>query len=53
MEQAGRSLKGQLRHAGRLDARAVAIVGESGIRVRAHGEERECDGIDAAVEALR
>ena len=29
LEQAGRSLKGQLKHAGRLDARAVAIVGDS------------------------
>jgi histidyl-tRNA synthetase len=52
MEQAGRSLKGQLKQAGRLDARAVAIVGADGIRIRADGGEHEVAGIDAAVEAL-
>ncbi|MFL5896651.1 MAG: histidine--tRNA ligase [Thermoleophilaceae bacterium] len=52
MEQAGRSLKGQLKHAGRLNARAVAIVAADGIRVRTGGSEREVDGVDAAVEAL-
>jgi histidyl-tRNA synthetase len=29
LEQAGRSLKGQLKHADRLGARAVAIVGDA------------------------
>jgi histidyl-tRNA synthetase len=52
MEQAGRSLKGQLKQAGRLGARAVAIVGADGIRVRSGGSEQEVEGVDAAVEAL-
>jgi len=34
MEQAGRSLKGQLKQASRAGARAVVIVGEAGVRVR-------------------
>jgi hypothetical protein len=52
MEQAGRSLKGQLKHAGRLGADAVAIVGADAIRVRRAGDEVAVDGVDAAVEAL-
>jgi histidyl-tRNA synthetase len=52
MEQAGRSLKGQLRHAGRLGADAVAIVGPETIRVRAGGSEEEVSGLDAAIEAI-
>ena len=34
MEQAGRSLKGQLRHAGRIDAETAVVVGPDGLRVR-------------------
>jgi hypothetical protein len=52
MEQAGRSLKGQLRQAGRLGADAVAIVGRESIRVRAGGSEQEVTGVDAAVAAI-
>jgi histidyl-tRNA synthetase len=52
MEQAGRSLKGQLRHAGRVGADAVAIVGPESIRVRAGGSEVEVQGVDAAVDAI-
>ena len=39
MEQAGRSLKGQLKHADRLGARATLIVGD-GDRGQGHGERR-------------
>ena len=52
MEQAGRSLKGQLRHAGRLRADAVAVVGPDSIRVRAGGAEQEVQGLDAAMAAI-
>jgi histidyl-tRNA synthetase len=34
IEQGGRSLKGQLKHASRLGARAVVIAGDDGLRVR-------------------
>jgi histidyl-tRNA synthetase len=46
LELAGRSLKGQLRHADRLGARYVAIVGENGrasLKDMQSGEERETD----------
>jgi histidyl-tRNA synthetase len=52
LEQAGRSLKGQLRHAGRLGADAVAIVGPESIRIRAGGSEEEVPDVDAAFEAI-
>ncbi len=52
MEQAGRSLKGQLKHAVRLGADAVAIVGEGSIRVRAGGSEQEVADVAAAVDAI-
>jgi histidyl-tRNA synthetase len=52
MEQAGRSLKGQLKQAGRLGAGAVAVVGPHSIRIRRDGGETEAAGIDAALEAL-
>jgi histidyl-tRNA synthetase len=52
MEQAGRSLKGQLKQAGRVGADAVAIVGPDSIRVRAGGSEQEVKGLDAAVAAI-
>ncbi len=46
LELAGRSLRGQLRHADRLGARYVAIVGEDGqasLRDMQSGEQRETD----------
>jgi histidyl-tRNA synthetase len=46
LELAGRSLKGQLRHADRLHARFVAILGENGtatLRDMQSGEERETE----------
>jgi histidyl-tRNA synthetase len=52
MEQAGRSLKGQMKHAGRLGADALAIVGAAGIRVRAGGSEQEVADVEAAVAAI-
>ena len=50
MEQAGRSLKGQLKHADRLAARGVFIVGET-IRWRNMdtGEQSEVTGVQEAV----
>ena len=50
LEQAGRSLKGQLKHADRLDAKAVAIVGD-GIEWKdmGTGEQRPVTNIQEAV----
>ncbi|MBX5468662.1 MAG: histidine--tRNA ligase [Thermoleophilaceae bacterium] len=51
LEQAGRSLKGQLKHADRIGARAVVIVADGGLRVRdmRSGEQREAaDAAEAA-----
>nr|MBA2793941.1 ATP phosphoribosyltransferase regulatory subunit [Thermoleophilaceae bacterium] len=50
VEQAGRSLKGQMKHASRIEARAVAIVGE-GIdwRDMDTGEQRPVTGVQEAV----
>jgi histidyl-tRNA synthetase len=50
LEQAGRSLKGQLKHADRLGAKAVAIVGD-GIEWRdmATGEQRPVTNTQEAV----
>jgi histidyl-tRNA synthetase len=50
LEQAGRSLKGQLKHADRLDAKAVAIVG-AGIdwKDMGTGEQRPVTNIQEAV----
>jgi histidyl-tRNA synthetase len=52
MEQAGRSLKGQLKHADRLGAQWVVIVAGDGLRVRnmRTGDQREAV---SAEEALR
>jgi len=52
LELAGRSLKGQLKQAGRLGARFVAIVGgQEGTRLRdmESGDQESVDGADAAV----
>ncbi len=55
MEQAGRSMKGQLKQADRIHARAVVIVGGDGIPVKdmSSGEQRETSDLEAALEALR
>jgi histidyl-tRNA synthetase len=52
MEQAGRSLKGQLKQASRLGADAVAIVGPDSIRIRAGGSEQEVPDLDSAIVAI-
>ena len=54
MEQAGRSLKGQLKHASRLGARSVVIVGGDGLRVRdmATREERAAATPEEALAAV-
>jgi histidyl-tRNA synthetase len=54
MEQAGRSLKGQLKHADRLGARSVVIVGDDGLRVRNmhSGEQRDASDADEAVRLV-
>jgi histidyl-tRNA synthetase len=54
LEQAGRSVKGQFKHADRLGARAVLIVGdELEVRDMKSGEQRAVAGADEVVEALR
>ena len=55
VEAAGRSLKGQLKHASRTGARAVVIVGEDGLRLRDMGTREERPAADpegAAAAAL-
>jgi histidyl-tRNA synthetase len=55
-ELAGRSLKGQLKHADRIGARYVAIVGENdgwaSLKEMTSGEQRELD-IAAVIEAIQ
>jgi histidyl-tRNA synthetase len=53
LEQAGRSVKGQFKHADRLGARSVVIVGD-GIEVKdmQSGEQRAVAGADELLEAL-
>ena len=58
MEVTGRSLKGQLRHAERLGASYVAIVGEDGhatLRDMSSGEQEEIptDGVVVAIKQGR
>jgi histidyl-tRNA synthetase len=59
LEHAGRSIKGQMKHAGRLGARFVVRVDEAGVTVRdmGSGDERAARDRDEAVrivsEALR
>ena len=55
MEQAGRSLKGQLKHADRLGARAVVIVGSEGMSVRdmQSGDQRDVSDLAGALDALK
>jgi histidyl-tRNA synthetase len=54
MEQAGRSLKGQLKQADRLGARATVIFGE-GIEVKdmESGDQREASGPEEAIRLVR
>jgi len=54
IEQAGRSLKGQLKHADRLDARWVVIVGASELAVRdmRSGEQRSAADSSEVVRML-
>ena len=54
MEQAGRSLKGQLKHASRIGARAVVVVEGDGLRLRdmRTRDERPVAGEHELVEAL-
>ena len=54
VEQAGRSLKGQFKHAERIGARAVVIVGD-GIEVKdmGSGEQRRAADADEAVGLLK
>jgi histidyl-tRNA synthetase len=55
LEQAGRSLKGQMKHADRLGARFVVIVDDDGVRVRnmSSGEEEPVDDDNEAVRVVR
>ncbi len=54
MEHAGRSLKGQLKHADRLGARAVVIVGADDLQVRnmRTGEQRAVAEAGEAIELV-
>ena len=54
LEQAGRSRKGQLRHADRLGASKVVIADGDGIQVKdmASGEQRTANSIDEVVEMV-
>jgi histidyl-tRNA synthetase len=55
MEQAGRSLKGQLKQADRIGARAVVIVGGEGLSVKnmSSGEQRDVPDMAQALETLK
>jgi histidyl-tRNA synthetase len=55
LELAGRSLRGQLRHADRIGARYVAIVGEEGTSLKnmESGEQREMSPHDVIPTILR
>jgi histidyl-tRNA synthetase len=55
LEQAGRSLKGQMKHADRVGARFVVIVDEDGLRVRdmGSGDERPARDRDEAIGIVR
>ncbi|HEX8068181.1 MAG TPA: histidine--tRNA ligase [Thermoleophilaceae bacterium] len=55
LEQAGRSLKGQLKHADRLGARWVVIVGDGDLQLKdmESGEQRAVESPAAVLEAVR
>ena len=53
MEQAGRGMKGQLKHANRLGARAVVIVGdELEVKDMESGDQRPAGDVDEAVRMV-
>jgi histidyl-tRNA synthetase len=53
LEQAGRSLKGQLKHADRIGARATVIVGDAlELKAMDSGEQRAVSGADDVVRAV-
>jgi histidyl-tRNA synthetase len=55
MEQAGRSIKGQLKQADRIGARKVVILTADGVRVRdmQSGDQQDFETIDAAARSVR
>jgi histidyl-tRNA synthetase len=54
MEQAGRSLRGQLKQADRIGARSTVIVGDGfDVRDMRSGEQRHADDADGALALLR
>jgi histidyl-tRNA synthetase len=55
VEQAGRSLKGQFKHADRIGARAVVLVSDDGMELKdmASGEQRPVVSVEDLVDALR
>jgi histidyl-tRNA synthetase len=54
MEQAGRSMKGQMKHADRIGARATVIVGDAiEVRDMGSGEQSPADGADDALARVR
>jgi histidyl-tRNA synthetase len=55
MEQAGRSLKGQLKQADRLSARAIVIVGGDGMPVKdmASGDQTDTPDLAGALDKLK
>jgi histidyl-tRNA synthetase len=54
MEQAGRGMKGQLRQADRVGARATVIVGDSlDVKDMDSGEQRPASGPDEVVALVR
>jgi histidyl-tRNA synthetase len=53
LEQAGRSVKGQFKHADRVGARRVVIVGDAiEVKDMESGEQHEVAGVDEAVAAV-
>ncbi|HMJ95266.1 MAG TPA: histidine--tRNA ligase, partial [Thermoleophilaceae bacterium] len=53
MEQAGRSMKGQLKHANRLGARVVVIMGDPiEVKDMDSGEQRPADSTERAIEMI-
>ena len=54
VEQAGRSLKGQFKHADRIGARAVVLVGDDGMELKdmATGRQRPIATVEELVDAL-
>ena len=54
VEQAGRSLKGQFKHADRIGARAVVILGDDGIEIKdmATGEQHSVESADDVLKEL-